>query len=214
MDPFDPGVIGAAYDAVAEEYLAEFGDDLADLPVDRGALDDLTARLDGRGPVLDVGCGPGQVGRFLAARSVAVVGVDLALRMLTTARGAGAGSASFVAADMRSLPIGDGTCAGLVAFYSVQHLARPELGVALGEFRRVLTAGGLLLIAAHLGTGTVRIDEFLGHAVEPFGGRFYTEAELTSAVDTAGLAVESTVRRDALSHEYPSERIYLLARAA
>ena len=234
VDPFDPAVVRSAYDRVADEYLAEFGGDLAKLPVDRAALDEFGRRLGGRGPTLDVGCGPGQVSRYLASQSEpepeselesgswpqsgsgsgSFVGIDLAPRMLAAAQRAGGTRAAFVAADMRSLPIADGHCAGLVAHYCVQHLPRSELGIVLGEFRRVLTGHGILALAAHLGTAAISIEQFLGHAIEPMGGTFYTEAELTDALSTAGFAVASTLRRDALPHEYPSERIYLLARAA
>ena len=57
------------------------------------------------------------------------------------------------AGDLRSLAVRTGSVAGIVAFYVLQHLERSALRPVLEELRRVLTPGGLLLIAAHAGDG-------------------------------------------------------------
>jgi SAM-dependent methyltransferase len=61
--------VRASYDAVAERYAREIGDELAAKPVDR-ALYALFAELTGTGIVGDVGCGPGHVTAYLAAQLV------------------------------------------------------------------------------------------------------------------------------------------------
>ena len=86
VDPFGAQTVRAAYDAAAEDYAAAFAEDLAKLPIDRSILDAAVERLFGRAPVLDVGCGPGQIGRYLTSRGAPVIGVDLAPRMLAVAR--------------------------------------------------------------------------------------------------------------------------------
>src|SRR5205823_3817068 len=85
-DPFNPRSVREAYSAVADDYEAAFGDDLERLPVDTAVLDDAVERFQLNAPVLDVGCGPGQVGAYIAARGVGVVGVDLAPEMLAVAQ--------------------------------------------------------------------------------------------------------------------------------
>jgi ubiquinone/menaquinone biosynthesis C-methylase UbiE len=102
----------------------------------------------------------------------------------------------------------------VVAFYSIHHLERSDLGAALGEFRRVLSPDGALVIATHLGAGEVRTDQFLGHQIDTVGGTFYEEEEeeLRGHLARQSFTVEQSVRRDPLPLEYPSERIYLLAR--
>ncbi len=69
-----------------------------------------------------------------------------------------------------------------------------------------------MVIAAHLGHGTVTMDEFLGHAIEPMGGTFYGREELEQALEDRAFGVEEARERDPLPHEYPSRRIYLIAR--
>jgi SAM-dependent methyltransferase len=210
VEAFSPRAVGAAYSAVANDYAEAFADDLYQLPVDRAALDAFLGHVGHSPAVADVGCGPGQVGRYLADRGAQVVCLDLATEMSRLA-GSRLGL-SAVCADMRALPLASGSLSGAVAFYSIQHLRRDELGGALVELRRVLARGGLLLIAAHLGEGEVFVDEFLGHHIEMVGGTLYGADELSQAVERQDYSVEDVRFRDPLPHEHQSKRIYLLAR--
>jgi len=211
VEPFGPRVVGAAYGAVAHEYAEAFASDLDRLPTDRAALDALVVGIEKGGRVLDVGCGPGQVGRYLADREAQVFGVDLAIPMVRLA--ASRSGLSAVCGDMRGLPFISGSFSGAVAFYSIQHLRRDELGGALTELRRVLACDGLLLIAAHLGEGEVFVDEFLGHQIDSVGGTLYGADQLIGTVERYQYSIEDVRFRDPLAHEHPSKRIYLLARA-
>jgi len=211
VDPFDPAAVRAAYGAAARDYAVEFGADLDRLPVDRAVLDAAAERLAGRAPVLDLGCGPAQVGGYLAARGVSVTGIDLAPEMLGVAQQRGV-PVRLACADLRALPIRSRSCSGVVAFYSIQHLPRPDLGGALVELARVLERGGTLVLATHLGAGEITVSELLGHTFEPMGGTFYAEGELERAVTAASFVVDDVRVREALPHEHPSRRVYLTAR--
>ncbi len=68
--------VRAAYDAIARAYDAQLGDELERKPLDRALLSAI-AELAGEGTLADVGCGPGHVTRFLAARHTGVIGIDL-----------------------------------------------------------------------------------------------------------------------------------------
>ena len=206
MDEFSPRRVAAAYDAVADDYVEAFGNDLEQLPVDRAVLDDLARRLSGT--VIDLGCGPGQIGGYLLARGVErVVGIDLAPRMLARVPFEG------VAADMRALPLRAGCVAGVVAFYSVQHVRREEVGAVLREVRRVLRPDGSLVVACHLGEGEVYPDELLGHRFERMGGTFFAADELRTALAAAGFEIVGERERGPLEHEHQSQRLYLTASA-
>jgi len=122
--------IRASYDAVAERYAEEFGDELAGKPVDR-ALYALFAELvqapDSEAAVADVGCGPGHVTGHLAALGLEVVGVDASPGMISVARRSHPGL-RFEVGTFAALPASDGEWAGAVAPYSIIH--RPAcLGV-------------------------------------------------------------------------------------
>ncbi len=210
MDPFDPAVVRSAYDTVAEDYVLAFADDLDALSLDQSILDDVVEKVAG-GPVLDLGCGPGQVANYLVHRGVRALGLDLSTRMLHLAAER-TGAVAFTCGDMLSLPFRSGSFGGVVAFYSIQHLARGSLPTALHELSRVLAPEGLLVIAAHLGDGETYTEEFLGHRTERLGGTFYAETELQEALRGRSFAIELVRYRGPLDHEFPSQRIYLVTR--
>jgi SAM-dependent methyltransferase len=184
----------ATYDRVADRYEARFVDELAGKPRDRELLAAFAAAAD---PVVEVGCGPGQVGAFVRQHGRRVCGVDLSPEMAGLAQGRLDGA---VAGDLRSLPFASGCFGGLVAFYSVIHLPRPEVGLALREFHRVLRPGGRLLLAAHEGSGVVERDRFLDHDVA-FVATMFELDELEAVTAAAGFEVTLAERRA----PYPSE---------
>jgi SAM-dependent methyltransferase len=89
-------------------------------------------------PVLDIGCGEGELARHLPPG--AWVGVDNSAVMLTEA------PQPNVRADATALPFPDASFASAALLYVLYHLADPSL--ALAEARRVLQAGGLVAVAA------------------------------------------------------------------
>jgi SAM-dependent methyltransferase len=94
------------------------------------------------GPVLDVGCGIGRLGKVLAARGsrLDLVGLDFQAELLREAR---SGYGELVEGDVEALPFKDGTFGAAVLSMTLHHLVRPEH--ALDEVRRVLQPGGLLV---------------------------------------------------------------------
>ncbi|HJY25727.1 MAG TPA: class I SAM-dependent methyltransferase, partial [Actinomycetes bacterium] len=76
----------AGYDAVAEPYASRFRDELRHKPVDRALLSAFAEQVRRERPVADIGCGPGQVTRFLHESGLDVVGMDLSPRMVEVAR--------------------------------------------------------------------------------------------------------------------------------
>jgi ubiquinone/menaquinone biosynthesis C-methylase UbiE len=211
MDPFSPRVVGAAYDAVISEYVREFGDDLDRLPLDRAMLDAALAEAP-VGPIaVDLGCGPGTVGTYLANRGAVVVAVDLSGGMLDEARRRDPRLVP-IGADMVQLPLRSRSIGLVAAYYSIQHVARADVRSAFDEVRRVLAPGGAFLVAAHLGEGDVLMSEFLGHRVETMGGALYSHEEIAGSMTDAGFTIVLDEERDPLSHEYASRRVYLLAR--
>ena len=213
MEPFDPSAVRAAYHVAAEDYAEAFADDLLALTVDREVLDSVAEGIAGPEPVLDLGCGPGQVGQYLAQRDVRVVGMDLALQMLLVAQRR-TGTRCLACGDMRSLPFGARSFSGVVAFYSVQHLPRPALRTSLAEIRRILKPAGLLVVATHLGESEVYTSTFLGHEIATVGGTLYGADELRGVVERESFVIQDIRYRDPLPHEHASKRIYLTARLA
>lgn len=216
--PGEPRVavgVQAAYDAVAHAYHDKFRDELSGKPLDRGLLSAFT-ELAGAGTIADVGCGPGHVTRFLAARNVRVVGIDLSKAMISTAR-EHAPALAFVAGSMLQLPAADGAWSGIIALYSIIHLTVSQRAQACREFARVLRPGGWLLAAFHIDSphfaaGEVNhLTTWFGKAVE-LDGYFLEPSDVAQHAETAGFTVTATlIRSPQPDIEYPSRRCYLLA---
>src|SRR5580704_8695030 len=98
--------VQSSYDRVAGEYVRHIYDELQHKPLDRQLLDRFAGRLRGAGLVCDLGCGPGQVARYLHERGVAVCGMDLSPGMVEWARQLNSGI-EFCQGDMRSLNVPD-----------------------------------------------------------------------------------------------------------
>jgi SAM-dependent methyltransferase len=132
-----------SYDAIAEQYAGLDGK-----PFDREVLDRFEASV--RGRVCDLGCGPGQIARYLAGRGVDAFGIDASASMVATARRLNP-KLDFRQGDFFALPLDDGAFAGAAAFYCLIHCARAELGRVVAEIHRVLMPGGRLLMTVHAG---------------------------------------------------------------
>jgi SAM-dependent methyltransferase len=184
----------ASYDLVADEYVRRIFDELRHKPLDRELLDRFAARVRDVGPVCDMGCGPGQVARYLYERGVAVCGVDLSPAMVERARQLTPG-VGFRQGDMLALNTPDGAWAGIAAFYSLIHISREEMPRALGELYRVLRPGGVLLLAFHIGDETLHLDEWWGQKVCVDFFFFRTE-EVAAWLRDAGFEVEEIVERE------------------
>ena len=201
-----------SYDRIAGEYARQIYGELAGKPFDRAILDRFAGRLRGRGVVCDMGCGPGQIGRYLADRGLPVVGVDLSPGMLAQAAALNP-DITFHVGDMRALAEPDGAWAGIAAFYSIIHIPPGEVVTALAEMGRVLQPDGLLLLAFHLGDEVVRSEEMMGQSVA-LDFWFYTPGQMSDWLGQAGYTVEEIIEREpyAPEVEHQSRRAYVLAR--
>ena len=200
-----------SYDRVAAEYVQRISGELEHKPLDRQLLDRFAARVQGLGPVCDLGCGPGHVARYLHERGVPVIGIDLSPVMVEQARRLNPGI-EFRQGNMLSLDVEDGAWGGIVAFYSIIHLSRSEIAAALAEMKRVLRPGGLLLLAFHVGDETLHLDEWWGQPVS-VDFHFFRPEEMADSLRTVGFEVEEIVEREPYPDvEHQSRRAYIFAR--
>lgn len=203
----------ASYDRVAAEYTRRIADELAGKPLDREWLARLADAARPLGPVADLGCGPGHVTRFLADQGVAAVGLDLSPGMIAEARRLNP-DLEFLEGDMRALPWPDATLGGLAALYSILHLRRPQLPAAFREMCRVLKPGGAALIAFHIGSEDIHLDEWWDMPVR-LDFRFFSVAEIEPLLRGAGFEIAESCEREPYEGvEHPSRRAYLMARRA
>jgi SAM-dependent methyltransferase len=160
--------------------------------------------------VLELGCGPGHVARYLHERGVEVSGLDLSPAMVDEARRLNP-DITFRQGDMLALDVEAGSLAGVVSFYAIVHLQPEALPEAFPEVRRVLRQGGVALVAFHLGDERVRPGELWGIPTELDWVFFRTE-EVMRGLTAAGLAVGEVIERDPYEGvEHPSRRALVFA---
>lgn len=117
------------------------------------------------GPVVDVGCGPGYVTRYLHDLGVDAFGIDLSPRMVAIAR-RDYPDLRFEVGTMTDLDLADQSVGGVLAFWSVIHVPDHAVPGVFGQFRRVLRPGGPLLVGFHVGEGTRHTREgYTGRAI-------------------------------------------------
>ncbi|GAA1722765.1 class I SAM-dependent methyltransferase [Microbacterium paludicola] len=180
--------VDAAYGARSAEYTSLFGDISSTHPDDRALVADWATQV--TGPILDLGCGPGQWTGFLHGIGADVSGIDLTPEFVELARSRHP-ELEFEVGDARRLHHPDGSAAGVLAWYSLIHLAPDELPQALAEIHRVLRPGGALLVGFFDGDGD-DVEEF-AHAVAP--AWFWPPDRLAAELEDRGFAVDRITRR-------------------
>ncbi|MFJ6571155.1 class I SAM-dependent DNA methyltransferase [Streptomyces sp. NPDC091292] len=185
-----------SYDTVADTYLER-----VPRPAELDALTRATfaafaemVRGGGRGPVADVGCGPGLVTAYLTTLGVSAFGVDVSPRMIALARRAHPGL-RFEEGSMTGLDIGDDTLGGVLAWYSIQHTPPEQLPAVFAEFHRTLAPGGHVLIGVYVGDNEhVQPDQHYGHPVS-YKFHFLPLDRLTDLLAAAGLVVSARLEQ-------------------
>ena len=206
----DPDAVAHAYASGAEAYAARFGDQFQRIDVDRALVERLVERCPAGGRVLDVGCGPGQVSALVRSHGRAAVAIDLTFEMLAVARRRVAATA-VVCGDVRRLPLSGACFDAVVCWYSLHNMPRTALPGALGEVRRVVRAGGGLLVATHAGAGEEWHElQWRGHP-----GRvvvsYYAPDELADLVEAAGFRDVEVTMRPPLPDEHPVDKVFVMA---
>ncbi len=157
----------------------------------------------GPGVVADVGCGSGQITRFLAGAARRRRGPG----PVTGDGRAGAGStprgARFEVASMTDLPVADGAWAGdRGVVQRGQPRTRAAAGRPIAEFARVLRPGGWLLLAFHVDRrrtapmgGELRLTSWFDHDVDLTFYYLDPDEEAAARSTAAGFTVKATTIR-------------------
>jgi SAM-dependent methyltransferase len=200
-----------SYDQVAAEYAEKFKDEMDFKPFDRDCLDRLAREVGNLGPICDMGCGPGQIARYLHRQSVKTLGVDLSPRMIAEAQRLNP-DIHFHQGDMLCLPDADNSWGGIAAFYCIIHIPREQIVDALREMKRVLKPGGLLLLTFHIGDEVKHLDEWWEKPVN-LDFAFYQPTEMETWLKEAGYELEETLVREPIPNvEVATRRAYMFAR--
>jgi SAM-dependent methyltransferase len=192
-------VVRDGYDRLGARYLEW----TRGSPVRLRVLDEILARLEPDGHVVELGCGPGHpVTRALAERH-RVTAVDLSTAQLGLARQA-APAARFVHADVTQLDLPPGSADAVVAFYMFGHLPPATHAPLLRKIAIWLKPGGFVVFSTPAWPGDGVEDDWLGVPMY-FGG--LSVEDTLAAVAVAGLTVE---RADTFGEDEDGTRVEFL----
>lgn len=148
-----------SYDTVAVSYADQTHDLLDGLPHLRAALRLFAEEV--RGPVADVGCGPGTITALLDGLGVDAFGIDLSPAMIALARRNHPGLRFEVGSMTQPLPEPVG---GIIAWWSLIRVPDDEVPAVFGHFREALRPDGLLQLGFHVGDETrLKTKGYGGH---------------------------------------------------
>ncbi len=212
MDDDTTRSIRDSYDRLADEYARRIFGELRHKPLDQELLTRFAAEVAGRGEVCDLGCGPGQIARYLRDAGVAVSGLDLSPRMVDQARRLNPDIA-FREGNMLALDLPAGALAGIAAFYAIVNIPRESLTAVFREMARVLQPAGLLLLTFHIGSDARHESELWGRPISMDFFLFEPPA-IRRDLEAAGFVIEDVVEREpyAPDVEYQTRRAYVFAR--
>ncbi|GAB3965258.1 class I SAM-dependent DNA methyltransferase [Streptomyces sparsus] len=160
-------------------------------------------RAPGRGPVADLGCGPGRITAHLHARGVDAFGIDLSPEMIAVARRTHPGLRS-EEGSMTGLGLPDAGLGGVVAWYSTVHTPPEVLPAVFAECRRVLAPGGRLLLAFKVGDQRRRLSRAYGHELS-LDVHWMPADHVADLMSGAGLVLDARMIREPDADERPRQ---------
>ncbi|MGW3949702.1 class I SAM-dependent methyltransferase [Streptomyces sp. NPDC004752] len=187
-----------SYDTVAAEYAARVKAPTELDPVYRATLAAFAelVRDPRRGPVADLGCGPGKVTAHLADLGVPVFGVDLSSEMIRHARQAHPGL-RFAVGSMTALPTGDDAFGGILAHYSTHHTPPRWLPTVFAEFHRTLAPGAHLMLTGYVGDGErLRPTRAYGGHPVSYESHLLPPSRIAGLLHDAGLRITACLTQE------------------
>lgn len=200
--PSDIEQVRASYDRIAPSYVDMGVGRLDAEPWLRAVLDAFAEEVADVGPVLDVGCGPGHVSAYLAARGLKVRGVDLSPGMVGQARIAYP-HLTFEVASATDLRLAPASWGGILGWWSLFNLPRDVLPHVIVDFTRALVPGGQVLVGTHVGDEDLQRREAYGGVPVQWTTYRWRPEQLVAVLTEAGLRVVAELRLPAAGGQPP-----------
>lgn len=205
--PADLDDVRDSYDRVADTYVdlmqSEGMGDVRAHPWLKGCIDAFVEQVRDRGPVLDVGCGPGQVTAYLRECGVDASGVDLSPRMVSHARRLHP-DCSFSVSSATDLDVAPASLGGILGWWSLFNLPRDVLPSVLASFHQALVPGGEVLVATHVGDDDVPRTEAYGGVPVSWTTHRWQPDQLAALMEEAGFTLIAEMRLAADGQQGPS----------
>jgi len=203
--------IEAMYDELAGEWSQAFAREHDKKPKDQEVLLRFARELEGRGPVWDFACGPGNTTKYLRDAGLEISGLDLSEKMIGQAQKSHPGI-HFRKGNILDLDFEDDSIAGVVAFYAIVHFSKEQVRTMFEEVFRVLVPEGIFLLTFHVGQDTIHLDEFFGKKID-IDFMFFTSGFVSDSLKKSGFEkIEAIEREPCPEIEFKSRRAYVFAK--
>lgn len=158
------------YNKIAQEYDEEFGNDYSDTPY----VDKFLNYLEGK-KVLDIGCGVGNLTKYIMDKGFNVEGIDLSKEMLNIAKQKYS-DIKFYEMNMKEITLRK-KYDGIMLAYSLFHLTKKEVIEVLPKYYDLLNSNGKILLILQYGQGERIVDEPLKEGLKIFIN-YYSQDEI------------------------------------
>lgn len=158
------------YNKIAQEYDKEFGNDYSDTPY----VDKFLNYLEGK-KVLDIGCGVGNLTKYIMDKGFKVEGIDLSKEMLNIAKQKYS-DIKFYEMNMKEITLRK-KYDGIMLAYSLFHLTKKEVIEVLPKYYDLLNSNGKILLILQYGQGERIVDEPLKEGLKIFIN-YYSQDEI------------------------------------
>ena len=158
------------YNKIAQEYDKEFGNDYSDTPY----VDKFLNYLEGK-KVLDIGCGVGNLTKYIMDKGFNVEGIDLSKEMLNIAKQKYS-DIKFYEMNMKEITLRK-KYDGIMLDYSLFHLTKKEVIEVLPKYYDLLNSNGKILLILQYGQGERIVNEPLKEGLKIFIN-YYSQDEI------------------------------------
>lgn len=158
------------YNKIAQEYDKEFGNDYSDTPY----IDKFLNYLEGKS-ILDIGCGVGNLTKYIMDKGFNVEGIDLSKEMLNIAKQKYS-DIKFYEMNMKEITLRK-KYDGIMLAYSLFHLTKKEVIEVLPKYYDLLNSNGKILLILQYGQGERIVNEPLKEELKIFIN-YYSQDEI------------------------------------
>ena len=191
------------YNEIAQEYEKEFGNDYSDTPY----IDIFLNYLDGK-KVLDIGCGVGNLTKYILDKGFNVDGIDLSEEMLNIAKSK-YDNINFLQMNMKDIIL-DKKYDGIMLAYSLFHSTKQEVLEVLPKYYSLLNNNGKRLLILQSGKGEQVIDEPLKNGLKMFIN-YYSLEEIREVLEDNNFKILYTdLKKPESEFELGNEKIIII----
>ena len=158
------------YNKIAQEYDKEFGNDYSDTIY----IDKFLNFLEGK-TILDIGCGVGNLTKYIMDKGFNVEGIDVSKEMLNIAKQKYS-DIKFYEMNMKEITLSK-KYDGIMLAYSLFHLTKKEVIEVLPKYYDLLNSKGKILLILQYGQGERIVDEPLKEGLKIFIN-YYSQDEI------------------------------------